>query len=138
MNHLFENFEPPASIHVRKGDSSLVGVFTCNYCKRKCAEHGRFQVFADDRFVGEKNFCLPECAAAFNLYKSNAEEAQTRHYLLERFYKRRIIAAPHEHALKTIDRGAWILKCRASLTPAEMAIADMELVVQQDNFGKTK
>lgn len=137
MQKLFSSFSSPPTIHVEVGDSSLVGIYSCNYCGKPCAQLERFQIFASSndcsKLVGAGNFCLPECAAAHNLYCSSTqnEHAANRHQLLERVYGRKIIAAPHKNKMAVVDRGAWIFTCRARLTDDEKEVAERELFVQQ-------
>lgn len=139
MQKLFSAFSAPPTIHVEVGDSSLIGIYSCNYCGKPCAQRERFQIFASSndcsKLIGAGNFCLPECAAAHNLYCSSThnEHVENRHQLLERVYGRTIVAAPHKSkmAAALVEREAWIVTCRAKLTAEEREISEQELFVQQ-------
>lgn len=137
MQKFFSSSAAPSSIHVEVGDSSLVGIYSCNYCGKSCAQLNRFQIYASStdctKLVGAGNFCLPECAAAHNLYCSSTQNdhVANRHQLLERVYQRKIIAAPHKCKMAQQDRFAWILSCRLTLTAEDKEIADRELLVRQ-------
>lgn len=123
------------------GDSSLVGVYRCDYCHEPFAQLGRFQILVsnDDctQFVpGKGNFCTPECAAGHNTYKSRdagSDACKNRHALLERRYGRRIACAPMPRVLRsgTVRRAAWLTQCREQLEHEERIVAERELYVEK-------
>lgn len=130
MHHLFNANIIPVTINVQVGDSSLEGVYSCDYCLQSCAQRNRFRMFDSG------SFCSPECAAANIAYSKerlDAKQVQKLHNLLQSQYRRRIFAAPPPHVLNSLKRNVWIYKCRELLTQEERIVADAELVVQKTN-----
>lgn len=135
---------------LRVGDSSLQGAWTCDYCRQPCAQYARFQVWAGafdpvaqrEQLVGVGSFCLPECCAAWNQYKSRNTSTEQcrerRHALLERKYGRTIVPSPAPSQIHQMVRGVWLTECRAQLVAEDAEIAHTELFVQQPHIREMR
>lgn len=125
-----------------KGTSSLIGEYNCNYCSEACAQEGRFYVLVpNDKHTAldrKGSFCTPECAAAYNAYRSSGEREHiaNRHVLLEREFCRTIVSAPPPMFLwrfnrkSGLQRQTWLADCRRNLTRADFEMVAKEQVVQ--------
>ncbi len=131
----FFHHEPPLAV----GDSSLSGVYRCNYCREPFAQLGRFQILVSSNdgtqlVAGPGNFCTLECAAAHNAFKSRdvgSDACKNRHALLERRHGRRIAHAPLPGVMRETKRAVWLPACREQLEDDERMLADRELVVEK-------
>ena len=123
------------------GQSSLMGEFTCQWCREPYAQYGRFAIpTANDTrtdIVWNLSFCLPECAAAHNAYQSTnpaSMECHSRHQLIEKRYGRPIHPAPtkRELVIQKLERVNWLPQTRRdlNLNPPSLEIAEKELWVQ--------
>jgi hypothetical protein len=128
---------------VSVGDSSLVGPYECQYCGEPCAQYGRFQIYlrAPDLYprVGKLNFCLPECALTYLIRKISTIGTDDKAYMAYKIREvagRSVYEAPIPGRLYKYDRRnglkreQWLSVARKDLTPAEMDVANQELVVQ--------
>jgi hypothetical protein len=124
----------PGTQPIAIGASSLVGSFKCSYCLEPHAQLDRFQLLVlGDSIIGKGSFCTPECAAAWNRYKSRAHNnIDAQHQLLVRRHGRAIYLAPPPSALREWPRERWLPECRAMLAnEADREIAARELVVER-------
>lgn len=98
----------------------------CGYCKEPYAEFGRFAAL-------ERDFCTPECAAAYDRYYNSGRA----HVELELRWGRVIAPAPSHSVIvmRHLRRADWLPVCRAQLSETDAAVAASEACSQQKKTG---
>lgn len=138
MQKFFSANLDPSSSKIIVGESSLSGMYACNYCGEACAQLARFQVWTKS---GEKgNFCVPECAVAYIVHKCvqfTPEEKTLMKNMVEQKAKRPVSEAPPPSALfrynkiNGFKREYWLDICRQSLNADYTETATKELFIQK-------
>jgi hypothetical protein len=123
------------------GASSLEGPYRCEYCGQSHAQEDRFQIYVPtndgSKIVGKGTFCLPECAAAYNLYMTtDLKHAEYRHGLIEKQAGRRVFAAPPPRVMRGMERSMWVNECRWGLNEVERRIGEVELTISDPRSAR--
>ncbi len=142
MQKFFQaNLGPPSS-KIVIGESSLSGMYACNYCGEACAQLARFQVWVtqNKEWLGKGSFCTPECSMAYVTHRcSNVEQVDIARMkmMIEKKARRLVNEAPPPSALfrynkvNGLKREQWLCACRSGLDEQQGHVADRELFIQK-------
>ena len=103
------------------GESSLIGEYTCPYCRGPFAQQFRFE-------RNGKSFCGPSCELAY------AKCHRIPHDDIERKYGRCVLPAPPPRAVRLKDRTQWLQDlCNALDDDDDAQKMQMEWIVLEKN-----